>query len=57
MKKTYEAPKAEILAFRYSDVIVTSSACGAGGAYRIYTDGYANCHERPTEQWTSGLSL
>lgn len=57
MKKTYEAPKAEILAFRYSDVIVTSSACGAGGAYQNYTNRYKGCREEPTNIWSSGLSL
>lgn len=49
MKKKYDAPKAEVLKFDYTDTVIASG--GQGHKYRLYTDGYFACHEKATDIW------
>lgn len=47
MKKAYEAPKAELMEYDYSDTVTASS----GHKYRLYTNSYYGCREVPTDTW------
>ena len=51
MKKKYSIPKAEKMAFDYSESVVASGSNKCGGIYRLFVDNYFGCHEKPTDTW------
>ncbi|MBR6165922.1 MAG: hypothetical protein IKQ45_08365 [Clostridia bacterium] len=50
MKKEYEAPKAEIVQFNYTETVLASK----GNAYQLYVDKYYACNDSATNKWYNG---
>ena len=48
MKKAYVTPRADKMAFNYTDNVVAS---GSGWSLREYINGYTGCKETPTDNY------
>lgn len=46
MKKGYQSPKAEKIAFQYAESVVASSITCEGGVTVDYKEGYKGCRDR-----------
>ena len=51
-KKEYTTPKAEKIDFDYTEAVAASNSCN-GGIYRLFVEGYDNCHDKPTDTWVN----